>query len=230
MITLRKKSDNSILEIVSFRVGFRREEIVNFENDGKQISVLLFNGKPIIFKGVNIHEHDEVTGHYVTDEIRLKDIELLKKNNFNALRFSHYPNCRRLYELCDEYGFYVYNECNIESHGMGFDYNKTLANKPIWFNAHIERTKNMYERTKNHACVTFFSLGNEAGNGCNMFKTYKYLKDNEVNGQNRPIVYECVRFKDNTDIHVPMYFSDLEFVDMAEDFNDKPIIACECFL
>ncbi|KAK8839310.1 hypothetical protein M9Y10_032244 [Tritrichomonas musculus] len=227
LITLRSKSDKSIIEIVSFRVGFRREEIAKIFWKEQEMSVLLFNGKTVTFKGVNIHEHDEKTGHYVTDELRLKDIELLKKNNFNALRFSHYPNCRRLYELCDEYGFYVYSECNIESHGMGFKLNTTLANKPIWLNAHMERTMNMYERAKNHACVTFLSLGNEAGNGSNFFATYNYMKEQEKNAQNRPVVYECVMLRDNTDIHVPMYLSDTDFEDFGVDFHIKPTIACE---
>lgn len=129
----------------------------------------------------------------------------MKQNNFNALRFSHYLNCRRLYELCDEYGFYVVSECNIESHGMGFQPKYTLANKEIWLEAHMNRTKNNYERTKNHACVTFYSLGNEAGNGINMYATYKHLKENETNSQNRPINYEGVRFQNNADMFVPMY-------------------------
>ena len=114
LLTLKKKSDQSILEIISFRVGFRREEITNIKFDDKSYPVLLFNGKPVIYKGVNIHELDEKTGHYVIDEIRLKDIEFLKKHNFNAIRFCHYPNCRRLYELC---------ECNIKSHGIGYECN-----------------------------------------------------------------------------------------------------------
>lgn len=227
LITLSDKSDNSVIEIISFRVGFRRDEIVKIQIEGKEKTVLLFNGKTVIFKGVNIHEHNEKTGHYVNDEFRLKDIELLKKNNFNALRFSHYPNCRRLYEMCDEFGFYVYNECNIESHGMGFNRGTTLANKTIWYNAHMERTKNMHERTKNYACVTFLSIGNEAGNGENFYKTYEYLKDQETNYQNRPIVCEGARFDVSTDIYAPMYPADYFIEEIGDLLTDKLIITCE---
>lgn len=226
LITIKK--DSNILEIVPFRVGFRREEFTTIEEDGMQKSVLLFNGKPVIFKGVNIHEHNEKTGHYVTDEIRLKDIELLKKNNFNALRFSHYPQCRQFYEMCDEFGFYVYSESNIESHGMGFMASKTLANKPIWLKAHMERTKNMYERSKNHACVTFFSLGNEAGNGSNFDKAYEYIKKREKGAQNRPVNYECVHYiYRNTDMNVLMYPTAYLLKDLSTDEPSQPIIPCE---
>ena len=97
LLTLKKKGDNSILEVVSVRVGFRREEMSTVKFNGKSYPVLLFNGEPVIYKGVNVHEHNEKTGHYVTDEIRLKDIELLKTHNFNAIRCCHYPNCRILW-------------------------------------------------------------------------------------------------------------------------------------
>ncbi|KAK8839439.1 hypothetical protein M9Y10_031791 [Tritrichomonas musculus] len=229
LLTLKKKGDNSILEVVSVRVGFRREEMSTVKFNGKSYPVLLFNGEPVIYKGVNVHEHNEKTGHYVTDEIRLKDIELLKTHNFNAIRCCHYPNCRRFYELCDEYGFYVFNECNIESHGMGYDLSVggTLANDPDWYEAHIERTKNMYERTKNFACITFLSLANEAGNGYNFYLTYKYLKENEVNGQNRPVVYERAEWEWNTDMFVPMYPKADWFEEKGENSSDRPIMPCE---
>lgn len=229
LITLKDKVKNTVLEIVPFRIGFRREEITKVKWNGKDYPVLLFNGQPVIYKGVNIHEHDENSGHYVTDEVRLKDIELWKKYNFNALRFSHYPNCRRLYELCDEYGFYVVSECNIESHGMGYNLYKggTLGNDPEWFIPHMDRTMNMYERSKNHACVTFLSLGNEAGNGCNFYRTYEWLKENEVGGQNRPVNYERAEWEWNTDMFVIMY-PDAEWMEKkGEESTDRPIVPCE---
>ena len=167
------------------------------------------------------------TGHYVTDEIRLKDIELLKKNNFNSLRLSHYPNSHRLYELCDEYGFYVVSECNIESHGMGYDFDRTLGNAPIWLELHIDRTKNMYERTKNYACIAFFSLGNEAGNGCNFHKTYKYIKENEVNQQNRPVNYDRALMDWNSDMVLLKFPTDKYLEEMSEKSVDRPIIPSE---
>ncbi|KAK8839035.1 hypothetical protein M9Y10_032501 [Tritrichomonas musculus] len=227
LITLKKKSDNSVLEIVSFRIGFRKEEFTHIKWNNNDYTVLLFNGKPVIYKGVNIHEHDQNTGHYVTDEVRLKDIELLKQNNFNALRFSHYPNCRRLYEMCDEYGFYVVSECNIESHGMGYDFDRTLGNAPIWYEPHIDRTKNMYERTKNYACVTFFSLGNESGNGCNFHKTYKYIKENEMSCQNRPVNYDRALMDWNSDMLLLKFPTDTYLKEVSEKSHERPVMPSE---
>lgn len=112
-----------------------------------------------------------------------------KRHNINAVRCCHYPQQRRFYELCDEFGFYVCNEANIESHGMGYDLRKgrTLGNNPNWLNAHIDRTINMYETGKNYPCVTFWSLGNEAGNGYNFYMTYNWLKSKDTT---RPVQYE----------------------------------------
>ena len=103
----------------------------------------------------------------------------MKQNNINAVRLCHYPQDRKFYELCDEYGLYVYDEANIESHGMYYSLKKggTLGNNPEWLIPHMDRTMNMYERNKNYPSVTFWSLGNEAGNGYNFYQTYLYLKD-----------------------------------------------------
>ncbi|OHS95316.1 beta-galactosidase [Tritrichomonas foetus] len=228
-VILQLSQNGKVYEIVPFRCGFRREEITTVDFNGKKYPVLLFNGQPVIYKGVNIQEHNPKTGHYVTEEIRRKDMELLKKYNFNALRFSHYPQDRKVYDLCDEYGIYVVSECNIESHGMGYDLsmNHTLGNNPEWTIPHMDRTKNMYERSKNHACVTFFSLGNEAGNGVNFYKTYEWLKEREVDGQNRPINYERAEWEWNTDMFVIMY-PDAEWLEeKGENGSDLPIVPCE---
>lgn len=229
VLTLKLKGESKPLEIVPFRIGFRRFEFTKVKFNGKDYPVFLFNGQPVLYKGVNIHEHDEHTGHYVSEEIRLKDIELWKKYNFNALRFSHYPQCRRMYELCDEYGLYVVSECNIESHGMDYELRVggTLGNAPEWLDAHMDRTKNMYERSKNYACVTFFSLGNEAGNGYNFYLTYNYLKENEVGQQDRPVNYERAEKEWNTDMLVNMYPKAEWMVKKGESSTDRPIIPCE---
>ena len=129
------KEDGKVTEVIPQNVGFRRIEIKPIEQlagNGKPYTVLLFNGQPIKFKGVNIHEHNPLTGHYVTEELMRKDIELMKKNNLNSVRLAHYPQDRRFYELCDEYGLYVYDEANIESHGMYYNLRKggTLGNNP----------------------------------------------------------------------------------------------------
>ena len=189
------KEEGKVIEVVPFNVGFRRFEMKQIDQvaeDGKPYTVLLFNGQPVKFKGVNIHEHNPETGHYVTEELMRKDFELMKQNNINAVRLCHYPQDRKFYELCDEYGLYVYDEANIESHGMYYSLKKggTLGNNPEWLIPHMDRTMNMYERNKNYPSVTFWSLGNEAGNGYNFYQTYLYLKDKEINSMNRPVNYE----------------------------------------
>ena len=121
------KEEGKVIEVVPFNVGFRRFEMKQIDQvaeDGKPYTVLLFNGQPVKFKGVNIHEHNPETGHYVTEELMRKDFELMKQNNINAVRLCHYPQDRKFYELCDEYGLYVYDEANIESHGMYYSLKK----------------------------------------------------------------------------------------------------------
>lgn len=117
-----KDHEENILEIESCRIGFRKVEVKNGQ--------LLVNGKPIYIKGVNRHEHDPVTGHYVSTETMIKDITLMKRFNINTVRTSHYPHVPEWYDLCDQYGLYVIDEANIESHGMGYNPEHTLANKP----------------------------------------------------------------------------------------------------
>ena len=156
LITL--KEGNEVTEIIPFNVGFRRIEIKAIDQiakNGKPYVVLLINGQPLKLKGVNIHEHNEETGHYVTEELMRKDFELMKRNNLNTVRLCHYPQDRRFYELCDEYGLYVYDEANIESHGMYYDLRKggSLGNNPEWLKPHMYRTANMYERNKNYPSV-----------------------------------------------------------------------------
>ncbi len=126
-------------EVIPYRVGFRRIEIKErLCRDGRTLPCLLVNGQPIKLKGVNIHEHNPYTGHYVTEEVMRRDFELMRRNNINAVRLSHYPQGHRFYELASEYGFYVYDEANIESHGMGYDLRKggTLGNIPFCLSSH----------------------------------------------------------------------------------------------
>ena len=115
------KEDGKVNEIIPFNVGFRRIEIKPIDRkaaNGKPYVCLFINGQPLKMKGVNIHEHNPETGHYVTEELMRRDLELMKQHNLNSVRLCHYPQDRRFYELCDEYGLYVYDEANIESHGM----------------------------------------------------------------------------------------------------------------
>lgn len=206
-------------ENTSFDVGFRRLEI----KDG----LFLVNGAPVKFKGVNLHETDPYTGHYVTRERMLQDLRLMKENNINAIRTSHYPQPKMFYELCDSLGFYVYSEANIESHGMYYNLTRTLGNRPDWYDNHIYRILNMYYRTRNYACVTILSLGNEAGNGYNFYRAYEVLKALEKDGMNRPVCYERAEYEWNTDMIVPQYPSAAWFKWMGENRPGRPVCPSE---
>ena len=219
-------------EVIPYNVGFRRIEMAKTEQlngRGTPYNVLLVNGQPIKFKGVNIHEHDPLTGHYVSEETMRRDFQLLKEHNFNAVRLCHYPQDRRFYELCDEYGLYVYDEANIESHGKGYDLRRggTLGNNPEWLEAHMERTRNMFERNKNHPSVTIWSLGNEAGNGYNFYNTYLWLKQADSRLMKRPVVYERAQWEWNSDIYVPQYPDAKWFEDTGRNGTDRPVIPSE---
>ncbi|MBR1887602.1 MAG: beta-galactosidase [Bacteroidales bacterium] len=215
-------------EYTRFHVGFRRLEIKEVpDTDGRMVHAFLVNGQPVKFKGVNMHEHNPYTGHYTTKQNILEDLLLMKEANINSIRTCHYPQPREFYELCDSLGFYVYDEANIESHGMGYDLSQTLGNKPEWMTKHIDRTLNMYRRTANYPCVTILSLGNEAGNGVNFYETYKILKALEKDGQNRPVVYERAEFQHNTDFINPMYPDTRWLKKMGETYGERPIALCE---
>lgn len=203
------------IESTAVRVGFRKVEI-----KGGQ---LLVNGKAILLKGVNRHEHDPFTGHVISEASMVKDIKLMKQNNINAVRTSHYPNHPRFYELCDFYGLYVVNEANIESHGMGYD-ELSLAKDTVWMDAHIDRTVRMVERDKNHPSVIIWSLGNEAGNGLNFHTTYKWIKERD---KTRPVQYEQAGRDSNTDIVCPMYAGIDHLVWYATTQHSRPLILCE---
>lgn len=213
-----QNEDGRFAEFITRKVGFRSIEI-----DGNQ---LLVNGKPIKIKGVNIHEHHPYNGQVVDSATIRRDLELMKKLNINAIRCSHYPQNPYFYEMTDKYGFYVCDEANIESHGMGYSTSKghSLGNNPDWLVPHIERTLNMYERNKAHASVIFWSLGNEAGNGYNFYKTYQLLKSKETQ---RPIQYERALLEWNTDVFCPQYPSAADFKKWGESKTDRPYIASE---
>ncbi len=217
VISLKDKDGNT-LEAIGSKIGFRTVEIKD-----KQLKV---NGKAILVKGVNLHEHDEITGHHVTEELMRKDFELFKKYNVNTVRTCHYPQQERFYELCDEYGIYVIDEANIESHGMGYDLKKggTLGNNLLFAQAHKDRTLNMFERDKNHPSVIIWSLGNEAGNGINFYTTYRLLKELDT----RPVQYERAGLEWNTDIYCPMYSHIPQMIKYATNpESDRPLIQCE---
>jgi beta-galactosidase len=218
-------------EYVPFHVGFRRIEIKESDAviNGRKQTLFYVNGQPIKLKGVNIHEVSQYTGHYVTPGEMRRNFELMKRNNINSVRLSHYPQDRRFYEMCDEYGLYVYDEANIESHGMYYGLRKggTLGNNPDWLENHISRTRNMYERNKNYPSVTIFSLGNEAGNGYNFYMTYLWLKEHEQKLMNRPVNYERAQWEWNSDMYVPQYPSASWLEEIGKSGADRPVVPSE---
>ncbi len=225
LITLKDQKGNP-QEYVSQKIGFRTIEIKNNQ--------LMVNGRPIYLKGVNLHDHDPKTGHVVEEELTRLDLELMKKHNLNAIRCSHYPKSDYFYKLCDEYGFYVIDEANIEIHGMGAT-NQGLENNPErmavhpaylpeWKKMHLDRTIRMYEWHKNYSSIIIWSLGNEAGNGDNFFATYDWLKENDTS---RPVQYEGATKYSNTDIQAPMYSQIPTLIEYAENDPKRPFIMCE---
>ena len=209
---------NRPLQVVGGKIGFREVEI----KEGR----LTVNGVPVLLKGVNRHEHDERTGHVISKTSMIRDIKLMKQFNINAVRTSHYPNDPLWYELCDKYGLYVIDEANIESHGMGYDADKTLANKPEWRAAHWDRFRRMVERDKNHPSVIIWSMGNEAGDG----STFEVLSQwAHQRDRTRPVQYEQAEQKKHTDIVCPMYATINDIVDYAksEAADERPLIMCE---
>jgi beta-galactosidase len=217
------KDNNITTQIIKGKTGFRTVEITNRN--------LLVNGKRILVKGVNRHEHDEKNGHVPSKELMLKDILLMKQFNINTVRTCHYPNDPLWYELCDEYGLYIVDEANIESHGMGavgqawFDKNKHVAYRPEWEAAHWERIKDMYARDKNITSVIVWSMGNECGNGKIFFDAYKWLK---ATVSTRPVMFEQAHEESNTDIVAPMYPSIAKMKGYANNSSKtRPFIMCE---
>ncbi|TWT41422.1 glycoside hydrolase family 2 TIM barrel-domain containing protein [Botrimarina hoheduenensis] len=208
-------------DATAVNVGLRTVEIKE--------GVLLVNGKYVYLNGVNRHEHHPVTGHTIDRASMIEDIRLMKQNNINAVRTCHYPNVPAWYDLCDEYGLYVIDEANIESHGMGYG-PESLAKDPAWAAAHLDRTRRMVERDKNHPSIIIWSLGNEAGNGVNFMATYDWVKQRDAS---RPVQYEQAYYKDrNTDIRCPMYDTIDRIVEYAEGRMpgvtvDRPLILCE---
>ena len=211
-----KDNQGKVLEYESARVGFRKSEIKNGQ--------LLVNGKPILIKGVNRHEHDPITAQYITEESMVRDIKLMKQYNINTVRTCHYPNNTRWYELCSEYGLYVIDEANVESHGIGYDPAKTLGNNPEWLPAHLERNQRMVERDKNNPCIIIWSMGNEAGDGSNFENVSAWI---HMRDPSRPVQYEQAKTKPHTDIVCPMYATIEHLEKYASEKRDRPLIMCE---
>ena len=212
-ITLKDKKGDT-LDDAAITIGFRNIRIENGQ--------LLVNGVPVTIRGVNRHEHDPKTGHVADNRIK-EDILLMKANNINTIRTSHYPNSPELYRLCDYYGLYVIDEANAESHAQGYG-ERSLAKRADFKEATVARTRNMYERDKNHPCIISWSLGNESGNGICYEAAYDWLKAKD---STRPIQYERALYDRNTDIVTIMYPSADYLARYAREPQTRPYIMCE---
>ncbi len=217
LLTLNDASGKP-LEVIPSDIGFREVEI----RDAR----LLINGRRVLLRGVNRHEHDPDTGHAVGREAMIRDIELMKRFNINAVRTSHYPNAPEWYALCDRYGLYVIDEANIETHFYGLNDKNRLTNDPAWQPLYLDRFERMVERDKNHPSVIIWSLGNELGDGPNAAAVYGWSKRRDPS---RPFHYEGnSRYgAAHTDISSWMYPTPSDAVGLAGQHPEKPFMLCE---
>ncbi len=201
-----RTADGELIEAEACDVGFRDIRIEN--------GLLRLNGKPLLIRGTNRHEHHPLNGQVMDRETMIQDILLMKQNNFNAVRCSHYPNHPLWYTLCDQYGLYVVDEANIETHGM-VPMNR-LTDDPDWLPAMSQRVTRMVQRDRNHPCIIIWSLGNESGHGVNHDALYRWLKSEDPT---RPVQYEGGGADTAaTDIICPMYSR----VDQDQAFDVAP--------
>ncbi len=209
-------ADGALLEVVRQELGFRRVEV-----RGGQ---LLVNGRPITIRGVNRHETHPDTAHVVDEATMLRDITLMKLHNINAVRSSHYPNDPHWYALANRHGLWVVDEANIESHPLAIREDTQIGDEESWIPAHLERTRRMVERDKNHPSIIVWSLGNEAGTGRVFEATYGWIKERDPS---RPVQYEPAGLEPYTDIYSPMYPPIEKLLAYAKTEPTRPLIMCE---
>ena len=214
-------------EVIPQKVGFRRFEM----KDG----IMTLNGKRIVFKGVNRHEFSSVSGRHVSEEELRKDLKIMKQNNINAIRTCHYPDASLIYELCDEYGIYMIDETNLESHGswdvaeFTKDYTYVVPHdKPEWLDMMLDRANSMYQRDKNHAAILIWSCGNESFGGKDIFEMSQFFHKEDPT---RLVHYEGVchdrRYNDTSDMESQMYPSVEAIKEFLAKDDSKPFICCE---
>ncbi len=212
LLTLKDAAGN-VLEVERCNVGFRKVVI----QDGK----ILINGAAVYFHGVNRHEHHPDTGHTVSVESMIEDILLMKRFNVNAVRTCHYPNDPRWYDLCDQYGLYLIDEANLESHGVWDE----PTRDPVWRTAFLERGSRMVERDKNHPSIIIWSLGNESGHGPNHAAMAEWIHGHDPT---RPVFYDSADHEPYVDIVSKMYPSLERLIELAERAGEtRPFIMCE---
>ena len=224
-------------EVIVDRIGFRTIEIRD--------KVVYFNGEKIKFRGVNRHDSDPETGFVINVRQIKKDLMLMKQHNFNAIRSSHYPNAPQFYQMCDEYGFMVIDEADIEAHGPFMLYrkedtdqnrfhrwNEKIADDPAWEKAIVDRVQLMVQRDKNRSCIVMWSMGNESAYGCNFEKALAWTKKFDPD---RITQYESARYRnyditydyDNLDLYSRMYPSLQEIEDYLKNDGSKPFLLVE---
>ncbi len=214
-------------EVIPQRVGFRRFEM----KDG----IMTLNGKRIVFKGVNRHEFSSVSGRHVSEEELRKDLKTMKQNNINAIRTCHYPDASLIYQLCDEYGIYMIDETNLESHGswdvaeFTKDYTYVVPHdKPEWLDMMLDRANSMYQRDKNHAAILIWSCGNESFGGKDIFEMSQFFHKEDPT---RLVHYEGLchdrRYNDTSDMESQMYPSVEAIKEFLAKDDSKPFICCE---
>ena len=214
-------------EVIPQKVGFRRFEM----KDG----IMTLNGKRIVFKGVNRHEFSSVSGRHVSEEELRKDLKIMKQNNINAIRTCHYPDASLIYQLCDEYGIYMIDETNLESHGswdvaeFTKDYTYVVPHdKPEWLDMMLDRANSMYQRDKNHAAILIWSCGNESFGGKDIFEMSQFFHKADPT---RLVHYEGLchdrRYNDTSDMESQMYPSVEAIKEFLAKDDSKPFICCE---
>ena len=206
------------VEATAIKIGFREIELAN---EGTTNAQILINGQPISIRGANRHDVDPSLGRVPTEEMMRRDLELMKQHNLNAVRTSHYPNDPRFYELCDEYGIYVMDETNNESHGLIEDGISIPGTGEEWKVILLDRIENVVERDKNHASVIFWSMGNEAGQGENFGAGADMIREKD---STRLVHYEADH--KYTDMHSEMYSRPMT-VEYFGKHSKKPFILCE---
>ena len=220
--------NGEITEVIPQHTGFRRFEMKN--------SLMMLNGKRIVFKGVNRHEFSSLTGRQVNRQDVIKDIITMKQNNINAIRTCHYPDDVMIYDLCDEYGLYLIAENNLESHGSwdtvkegSGEYDGVVpCDKPEWLEMMLDRVNSMYQRDKNHPAILIWSCGNESFGGKDIYEMSRFYKDNDPT---RLVHYEGLfhdrRYNDTSDMESQMYPSVESIKAFLEKDRSKPFICCE---
>lgn len=219
--------NNQVVETVVAKVGFRRFEMQN--------GLMMLNGKRILFKGVNRHEFSAESGRCITKKEIIWDIICMKRNNINAVRTSHYPNQKELYDLCDEYGLYVIDEANIETHGSWMVMNSVIGGErvlpgdhPEWRAAVLDRGNGMLQRDKNHPSILMWSCGNESYGGENLYALSEFFRHTDPS---RLVHYEGVfhdrRYNNTSDVESRMYAKPHEIEAYLRDAPVKPYISCE---